>query len=143
MKNTSLVDDMKALNIIYSSDKYADFVSRFIKSFSKKNEYPNEFQISQSKIENQTRLVQNAGGYNLGYYPTGLTEEQDKQFTKKTLNFFTQFGAFSYSRYEVTLASLNDMISGLLKTEKLYSDQKSIHILSKQIIFTLLKDMVN
>lgn len=136
MQKTDLMNDVNALNLIYSSDKYGDFVRKFVKSF-KNNEYENEFSISENG-----KLVLNVNKCNLGYFPTDLNDEERKLFTSKTMTFFTQFGAFSYSQYEVTKCNVNDMITGILRSNELYAENDALRDVSKSIIMTLIKDMV-
>ncbi len=136
MIKTTLINNVETLNLVYSSDKYGDFVRKFVKFF-KKNEYKNEFSISENG-----KLVLNVNKCNLGYFPADLTDEEKTLFTSKTLMFFTQFGAFSYSQYEVTKCSINDMITGILRSNDMYAENSEIRDVSKSIIMTLIKDMV-
>lgn len=136
MKKTILMNDVETLNLIYSSDKYGDFVRKFVKSF-KKSEYENEFSISENG-----KLVLNVNKRNLGYFPSDLKDDERDLFTAKTLTFFTQFGAFSYSRYEVVKCNVNDMITGILRSNDMYAETNEIRDVSKSIVLTLIKDMV-
>lgn len=136
----NLNDNQEMLSMIFSSERYARFVSKFVKSF-KNDEYEGEFSFGQSSTATQ-KVIKNARGYNLGYAPNNFSEEELGLITNKTLNFFIQVGFLSYSRYEVNLCNMKDIIEATLRENNSYASREEISKLAKKSIFILIEDFV-
>lgn len=136
----NLFENTQALNTIFGSEEYGDFVRKFVGYFNKEKSY--EFQVNHNGLGGN-KIVKNERGFNIGYIPSGLTDQEIEQITPKTINFFMQRSAFAYSRYEIVTANINDLFVQVLRDNGIYAETKETRALSKKTIFNLIEDFIN
>lgn len=131
----------KAKNILFSSDYYADFVRSFIKWFEGKEE-SKIYRILDKSYNGY--VVKDENNFTMGYVTYMLKPELHEKYmmNPKTMRFFLQPSAFSYSQMECVKPSLEQHFEHILREHGSYLPREEMSEIINQAIFVLIDDFI-